>query len=120
MADNDFGPKWVVSTDEVAGAGAIVGYFFIIALVLAPAFFLGLILAQKIWNVKIFKYLVAVLFAFGYLVLLVHACNRSYELAGAIAVGAWLLIDYVGAGYKLGEMLVVKSIVGIFKWLFSA
>jgi hypothetical protein len=120
MADNDFGPKWTVNSEEVGGGIAILLVFAAAMFIVAPAFIIGSRLGAAIWDVKIFKYPLGVAFAIGYMFLLKNVFLASKISALIVIIGTWLLLDFLGAKMNIKNMWIVRKTIATFKWLFSA
>lgn len=109
MSD-DYAPRWCVSSEEM-GAGLVL--YLVIALSIfsvMPAFFLGWGIASKLWDVKIFKYPIAFLFACAYgLGLLTLYPLSSWGCMGVIAF-AWILLDYIASHRLITQMWLVRTI----------
>ena len=121
MANNDnFGPKWVVNSEEMGSGAAMLLALFAAAFVLAPAFLLGTWIAASIWNARIFKYPLGAVFAYWYFKGLSFIWIASHELAAAIVIASWILTDYVLANGKVRNMFIVSVFKKTFGWLFSA
>lgn len=123
--DDDFSPRWCMSSQEVGS-----GIAFLIALCLAgfilfPAFLLGMSIGAKIWNVKIVKYFFGSVFAslYGYgiyfLYIYVAASFRMSILISIITL-SWLILDYIMANRKCKQMWISQSVLKSYRWLFSA
>ena len=119
MSD-DFGPRWCLNSEEV-GVGMMlyiaIGIIFFSVL---PVLFLGYWLASKIWDVKIFKYPIALMAACGYGMGLIYlyACFPKALTFGVIGLG-WLMLDYISAHRNIKQMWLIRSIRKSTKWLFS-
>ena len=119
MSD-DYGPRWCVSSQEV-GAG-IMFYLFmgVIAFSVLPMFFLGYLLASKVWDVKIFKYPIAFILTSAYgwgLLMLYETVSKSLTLG--VVIFTWLILDYVVSHKQFKQMWLIRSIQRLFRWLFS-
>ena len=118
MSD-DYAPRWCVSSEEM-GAGLVL--YLVIALSVfsvMPAFFLGWGLASRIWDVKIFKYPMAFLFACAYsLGLLTLYPLSSWGCIGVIAL-AWVLLDYIASHNNRTQMWLIRTLRKSLRWLFS-
>jgi hypothetical protein len=120
MADNDFGPKWVMTTDEAGKGFAIAIGIFAVAFAIAPAFILGYGVGQMIYDVKILKFTMAITFSVVYFFILKAVATASIGGSLVLIAGMWLLVDYVFAKGDVSQMWLVRKTIGLFKWLFSA
>ena len=118
MSD-DYGPRWCVSSEEM-GAGLVL--YFVIALSVfsvVPAFFLGWGIASKLWDVRIFKYPIAFLFACAYgLGLLTLYPLSAWGCMGVIAF-AWILLDFIVSHKNPSQMWLIRTLRKSLRWLFS-
>lgn len=119
MSD-DFEPRWCVSSQEV-GAGIMLYLFLgVIAFSVLPVFFLGYLLASKLWDVKIFKYPIALLLASMYgwgLWMLYTTVSKGLTLC--VVLFTWLILDYVVSHKQIKQMWLIRSIQRLYRWLFS-
>lgn len=116
---NDYGPRWYVSSEEM-GTGLIL--YIVIAVSIfsvLPAFFLGWGLGSKIWDVKIVKYPMAFLCAYGYGWCLVTLYSISHERCIAVIALGWVLFDYIASHRHITQMWLVRTIGKCLRWLFS-
>ena len=118
MSD-DYGPRWCVNSQEM-GTGIILYVVIVISVFsVLPAFFLGWGLASKLWDVKIFKYPVAFLFACAYgLGLLTLYPLSAWGCIGVIALG-WIFLDYIASHKNRTQMWLIRTIGKCLRWLFS-
>lgn len=118
MSD-DYGPRWYVSSEEM-GTGLILYAVIAVSIFsVLPAFFLGWNLGSRIWDVKIFKYPIAFLFACAYgLGLLTLYPLSSWGCIGVIALG-WILLDYIASHNNRTQMWLIRTTKKCLRWLFS-
>ena len=118
--NDDFGPRWVVNSEEVGSGVALFLAVAAAAFVLTPAFLFGVYIASGIWNAKIFEYPAGALCGYWYFKGLMFVWFLSHELAAAIVIASWVLTDYILANGKVRNMVITRSFKKTFGWLFSA
>jgi len=118
--NNDFGPKWVVNSEEVGSGAALALALFAAAFVLAPAFLIALAIGQSIWNARIFKYPFALFLTYQYYRLLAYVWTVSHEGAAAMVILSWVFLDYALANGKVKDMFICKTTKKTLGWLFGA
>jgi len=123
--NDDFSPRWCMSTQEVGSGAALLIALFLAGFILLPAFWLGMYLGSKLWNVKIIKYFcgIAIATLYGYVLCLLYSYgNPSFSMSSIITIVAlsWLILDYIGANRKWNQMWVSQTVLKTYRWLFSA
>lgn len=123
--NDDFSPRWCMSTQEVGTGAALLIAVFLAGFILLPAFWLGMYIGRKLWNVKIIKYFFGIIIAslYGYALCLLHSySNPSFRMSSIITIVAlsWLVLDYIVANRKWKQMWVSQSVLKTYRWLFSA
>jgi len=115
----DYGPRWCVNSEEV-GAGIMLYLFIgVIAFSVLPVFFLGYLLASKIWDVKIFKYPMAFMLACAHGMGVFMLYGYSKTLALGLVLFTWLVLDYVINKRQIKQMWLIRTTQRLLRWLFS-
>lgn len=125
MSYDDDSPRWCMSTQEVGSGAALLIALFLAGFILLPAFWLGMYVGSKLWNVKIIKYFFGIVIAslYGYALCLLHSYGiASLRMSIIITIVAlsWLVLDYIVANRKWKQMWVNQTILKTYRWLFSA
>lgn len=125
MSYNDDSPRWCMSTQEVGSGTALLIALFLAGFILLPAFWLGMYVGTKLWNVKIIKYFfgIAIASLYGSALCLLHSYGTaSLRMSIIITIVAlsWLVLDYIVANRKWKQMWVSQTILKTYRWLFSA
>lgn len=123
--DDDFSPRWCMSSQEVGSGIAFLIALCLAGFILLPAFLLGMHIGAKVWNVKIVKYLFGSAFAglYGYSIYLLYSYvipSLRISLILSIITLSWLILDYIMANHKYKQMWVSQSVLKSYRWLFSA
>lgn len=123
--NNDYGPRWCMSSQEVGSGIVFLIALFIAGFILFPAFLLGMYLGAKVWNVKIIKYTFGIVMACGYgygLCKLNAYCDPSFNRIVIVTIIAlsWLILDYIIANRNFKQMWISRSALKTYRWLFSA
>lgn len=123
--NDDFGPKWCMSSEEVGGGFAFLIALFLAGFILLPAFLLGVYFGSNIWNVKIIKYSLGVMIAtiYGYELCKLHAyCVPSINTIVIVTMIAlsWLILDFIHSNKSFKHMWVTQTVLKTYRWLFSA